>query len=230
MRLPLLASLTLLLVACGPSAEERAAATAAAAAQRAEAEAAQHLADYQARLEEGNVELAAAYGDLIQARYANTQAATALAETFPEVKAQALSLREGRRLAGLWTYQTSPMQGGTQKTAVIYASDGASPRVRLVLRRHSSWGLSVFLLPDADVFECTRCQVAIRLDEGERRWAATKASDPQNPALFIDDKVRFLAALEEAGTLRITVPLKEGERELSFEIGGYDAARFEAGG
>lgn len=229
MRLPVLACLILLLTACGPSAEERAAAAAAAAAQRVEAEAAENLREYEAKLAEGNIELAAAYGDLIQARYPQTAAAQAIADSFPEVKAQALALREQRRLAALWTYQTAPMQGGTQRTAVIYSAD-EGPRVRLVLRRHSSWGLSVFLLPESDIFRCSRCQVPVGLDEAERRWAATKASDAQNPALFIDDKVRFLDAIEDAGELRIRVPVDGGERELVFEVAGYDPARFEAGG
>lgn len=216
---------------CGPSQEERRAAAQAAAAQRAEVEAAEQLRLYEQNRASGNLELAAAYAELILARYPGTEAARALASGIDEVRAQAAEAREARRLASLWRYQTAPMAGGIQRTAVIYSSDGAQPNIRLVLRQHSQWGLSTFLLPDADVFDCRRCQVGIVFDDAApRRFAATKATDPQNPGLFIDDKAAFLAALAKAKTMRIEVPVKGGTRTLMFEVGGYAPVRFEAGG
>ncbi|MBB5015810.1 hypothetical protein [Rehaibacterium terrae] len=216
---------------CGPSPEERRAAAQAAAAQRAEAEAAEQWRLYEQNREDGNIELAAAYAELIVARYPATEAARALVPIIDEVRQQAAEAREARRLASLWRYQTAPMAGGIQKTAVIHSSDGGQPNIRLVLRQHSEWGLSTFLLPDADVFDCRRCQVGIAFDAAApRRFAATKAADPQNPALFIDDKAAFLAALAKAKTMRIEVPVKGGTRTLTFEVGGYAPARFEAGG
>lgn len=226
-----LACYVIVLSGCGPSQEERRAAAQAAAAQRAEAEAAEQLRLYEHNRESGNVELAVAYADLLLARYPATEAAKGIAPTIDEVRARAAEARETRRLASLWRYQTAPMAGGIQKTAVIYSSDGGQPNIRLVLRQHSEWGLSTFLLPDADVIECRRCRIGIAFDDAApRRFAATKAADPQNPGLFIDDKAAFLAALAKAKTMRIEVPVKDGTRTLAFEVGGYEPGRFEAGG
>lgn len=225
-----LACSAIALSGCGPSQEERRAAAQAAAARRAEAEAAEQLRLYEHNRTAGNVELAAAYGELILGRYPGTAAAKSLAESYDAVRAQADEAKEARRLQALWSYQTAPMAGGIQKTAVIHGGDGARPDIRLVLRRHSEWGVSVFLLPGTDVFECKRCQVGIAFDEAApRRFAATKATDPQNPGLFIDDKAAFLDALAKADALRIEVPVKGGTRTLRFEVGGYAPERFEAG-
>lgn len=229
-RIVLGAFIALLLVACGPSEAERRAAAQAAVAQRAEAEAGEQLRLYRQSAEAGNIELAAAYGELIKARYPQTRAASALGEEFAGFKAQAAVLKEQRRLEALWIYQTAPMRGGTQRTATLYSAETSGERLRLILRRHSAWGLSVFLLAPTDLFACDRCQVQIAFDQAEpQSFEASKASSKENPALFIDEEQRFIEAMDHARELRMQVPTFEGGRELRFEVSGYDPARFEAG-
>lgn len=230
MRIVLGAFVVLLLAGCGPSEEERRAAAQAAAAQRAEAEAGEQLRRYRQSVASGNVELAAAYGDLIRARYPQTRAAASLGEEFVRFKAQAAVLKEQRRLQALWLYQTAPMRGGTQRTATVYSADASGERLRLILRQHSDWGLSVFLLAPTDLFACDRCQVQIAFDGAEPQpFEASKADSKEHPALFIDEEQRFIEAMGKARELRMQVPTHEGGRELRFEVGGYDRAQFEAG-
>lgn len=221
--------IVLLIAACGPSAEEQLAAAQAAAAAKAEREAAEQAALYQRNLDTGDIELAAAYGELIVARYPHTQAAQKIAPGLAAIREQAQAAKETRRLESRWTYQTSAVGGGTQRTATIYSEDGANPHVQLVLRQHSKWGLSVFLLPGSDIFRCQHCTATLAADSGVgRRIAVTKSTSKENPALFIDDEKAFLKVLETAKTLTIAVPVSAGQRSLQFSVGGYQSGRFVA--
>lgn len=215
------------LAACGPSAAERQAAAQAAAAAALEREAAQQQALFQHSVDSGNIEIAAAYGEVILARYPGTRAAAAIAPVYAQIKAQADAAKRQQRLQSLWSYQTSPMSGGTQRTATIDSDDGGTPRVQLVLREHTEWGLSVFLLPAADTFRCSQCTASLRVDDGATRpITVTKSSSKENPALFIDNEKGFLKALAKAAVLTLQVPVEGGMRTLHFEVGGYQPERF----
>lgn len=228
-RATLAVSMVLSLAACGPSAAERQAAAQAAAAAALERDAAQQQALFQRSLDSGNIEIAAAYGEVILARYPGTRAANAIAPMYVKVKAQADAVRQQQRLQSLWTYQTSPLAGGTQRTATITSDDAGTPRVQLVLRAHTEWGLSVFLLPATDTFRCNRCTASLRADDGMTRTiAVTKSSSRENPALFIDNEKGFLNALAKAASLTLEVPVEGGMRTLHFQVGGYQAQRFAA--
>lgn len=219
--------IVLLLAACGPSAQEQRAAAQAAAAAKAEREAAEQTVLYQRNLDAGEIELAAAYAELIMARYPRSQAAQRIAPGFAAIREQAQAAKETRRLEALWTYQTSAVGGGTQRTATIYSEDGASPHVQLVLRQHTKWGLSVFLLPGSDIFRCTRCTATLKTDQGAGRViAVTKSTSRENPALFIDDEKALLRLLETAQQVTIEVPVNDGQRCLKFSVAGYQPKRF----
>lgn len=228
---PLILFAALLLAGCGPSAEERQAAARAAAQAAQEREAAEQLAGYRQALAQDNIELAAAYGELIVGRYGNTQAARELGEQFAEIRAQADVLKQQRYLESLWSYQTAPMGGGSQRTASLYSANTSGPRLRLVLRNHTQWGQSAFLLPESDIFVCAKaCRVSVRFDDGPAQaMAASKADSKENPGLFIEDRRAFVAGLENAETVAIDVPVAGGSESFSFEVGGYDPKRFEAG-
>lgn len=228
---PLILFAALLLAGCGPSAEERQAAARAAAQAAQEREAAEQLAGYRQALAQDNIELAAAYGELIVGRYGNTQAARELGEQYADIRAQADALKQQRYLESLWSYQTAPMGGGTQRTASLYSANTSGPRLRLVLRNHTQWGQSAFLLPESDIFVCARtCRVSVRFDDGPAQaMAASKADSKENPGLFIEDRRAFVAGLENAETVAIDVPVAGGGESFSFEVGGYDPKRFEAG-
>ncbi|HBK55788.1 MAG TPA: hypothetical protein DDZ76_05810 [Xanthomonadales bacterium] len=219
------------LAACGPSREEREAAARAAAQAAVEREAAEQLAGYRQALADDNVELAAAYGELIQARYGHTQAARELGEDFAAIREQAEQHKRARYLQSLWTYQTAPMGGGQQRTASLYSEELHGRRLRLVLRDHSEWGRSTFLLPPVDLFVCTgTCRVQIRFDEGPTRpFEATKADSKENPGLFIEDMRGFVTGLMAADRVTIEVPTTDGSQVYGFEVGGYDPERFAAG-
>src|SRR3546814_12193617 len=92
--------IVLLIAACGPSAEQQRAAAQAAAAAKAEREAAAQAVLYQRNLDAGETELAAAYGELVIARYPHTQAAQQIARS------------EERRVGQAWVrpgrYRWSP--------------------------------------------------------------------------------------------------------------------------
>lgn len=219
--------IVLLLAACGPSAQQQRAAAQAAAAAKAEREAAEQAVLYQRNLDAGEIELAAAYAELIIARYPHSQAAQSIAPGFAAIREQAKAAKETRRLESLWTYQTSAIGGGTQRTATIYSEDGASPYVQLVLRQHTKWGLSVFLLPGSDIFRCKRCTATLTTDQGaSSRIAVTKSTSKENPALFIDDEKALLRVLETAQQVTIEVPVNDGQRRLKFSVAGYQPKRF----
>jgi hypothetical protein len=88
------------------------------------------------------------------------------------------------------------MAGGTQSTATIENSQPASgDRVRLVLRRHTSWGQSVFLYGSKPGFVCRgNCSIATHVDG---RTVSVKAFAPSTgePALMIRDDKAFIAML-----------------------------------
>ncbi|MEZ5463595.1 MAG: hypothetical protein R3F00_17630, partial [Dokdonella sp.] len=120
----------------------------AAARAQQEARAEQHYAMYEEMLKAGNAELALPLGDELLKMYPDSAAAARIRPDIEALREKATTEGEARRMARLWTYQTSPMAGGTQSTATIYqSSDGGAngDQVRLVFRRHTDWGQSVFL-------------------------------------------------------------------------------------
>ena len=223
----------LLLAACqqGPSAAQRAAtARAEADAQRA-AEAQREYALYQQMLARKDTELAADLGTQIVQRYPGTAAASAVEKNLPALVAQAKAVRERRRLRALWDYQTGvPMAGGVQNTASIYDTTpgGTQGSIQLILRRQSAWGQSVYLYGQAPGFVCKGlCQVPIRVDGGQPQDWAAYLPPTGEPALFIKNDVRFIAMLEKAHSIEMTVRLKDaGTRNLRYQVGGFQPGDF----
>src|SRR3546814_5376226 len=78
--------------------------------------------------------------DVCSSDLPHTQAAQKIAPGFAAIREQAQAAKETRRLESLWTYQTSAIGGGTQRTATIYSEDDARPHVQLVLRQHRKIG------------------------------------------------------------------------------------------
>ena len=216
-----------LIVSCAPPAptpEQQA----AAAASAAETQANKALELYRTLQKESAWELAAPIGQEIVDTYPSTAAATEVAQTLADAKAKGEQITTRRRLERLWIYQSGEESGGRQNTASIYSSNQAvSDRVRLVLRRHSDWGQSVYLYGDGKGFECRgNCSLAARFDADA---SAIKAYRPETgePALFIRDDKAFLTRL--AKTQKVSIEVVEAgkaPRTLVFEVGGFDAARW----
>lgn len=121
------------------------------------------------------------------------------------------------------------MSGGRQSTASIY-SNGApgGERVRLVLRRHTEWGQSVFLYGQEPGYTCAKeCRVSARFDDDKEKRYLGSIPPTGEPAIFIEEDKAFIARLEKAKRVSIDTEQKgSGSRTLVFDVGGYDPARF----
>lgn len=192
------------------------------------AEAAEKLKFYRDALDHHRDDLAAPIGEEIVNGYAGTPAAAEVEKTLPGIEAKAKSAAERDRLSALWLYQTGMQSGGKQLSASIASSKpGGDASVRLILRRHSKWGQSVYLFGSGKGFVCKdQCEVPMRFDGKPEKWKAylPKTSEP---ALFIKDDSRFIKALAKARLIEMDVVSKEhGKETLTFEVGGYDPGKF----
>ena len=126
------------------------------------------------------------------------------------------------------------MQGGTQSTAVIYNSHPFSndDRVRLVLRRHTEWGQNAFLFGSGKGFVCKgTCTLPATVD-GKATGIKAFAPPSGEPALMISNDKAFIAMLEKAKKITLTVTRKDNDRkeDLVYEVGGFDAGQVAAAG
>lgn len=227
----LIALSTLALVACSqsqsPTAPDHAPAS-APAKPAADAQQAKALEAYRQMLAQKQWEFAAPVGKEIVDKYPGTPAAQEVQQTLADVAAKATTVAAQRRLSALWSYQSGKESGGDQVTASIYSSDlAADRRVRLILRRHSAWGQSVYLFGAGKGFECRGvCSLAAKFDDKPAKIAAY-LPDTGEPAVFVKDDKAFLAKLAQTQKISIDVTEKgKPQRTLVFEVGGYDAAKF----
>jgi hypothetical protein len=193
------------------------------------ADAARNLDTYRQLLRIHNDEMAVTMGKEIVQRFPGSDAAKEVQQTLPAIEKRYTETSEENRLAGLWLYQVSPMAGGTQSTATIQNSQPASgDRVRLVLRRHTSWGQSVFLYGSKPGFVCRgNCTIAGTADGKSVRIKAFAPSTGE-PALMIRDDKAFLAMLQKAKKITMDVTLADGDKKqtLVYEVGGFDPSRW----
>ncbi len=201
-----------------------------------EARGAELLAVYEAARADGDFEIAEARGDELRQRHGETEAAATMRRTLGEVRVQADKMRDSRRLIRLWEYQKIPAAGGIQNTAALYSrvevdpesEVAATPDARLILRRHPEWGESAYLVLAQQALTCgPPCVMQIRFDDGEpQRYTGDPADTGTGPALFIEDRDRFLAAMTQATRVRIELP-RSGHLVpvFEFEVGGFVPAR-----
>ena len=219
-----------LLAACSPHSGTP---TPTAAQQKTQADAtaaARNLDTYRQLLKLHNDEMVVTMGKDIVSRFPNSDAAKEVAQTLPDVEKRYEANHEKNRLAALWTYQVAPMAGGTQSTASLYSRRrGDDEQVRLVLRRHSSWGQSAFLYGSKPGFVCRgNCTISGTADGKPVR---IKAFAPQGgePALMMGDDKAFIALLGKTRELDLDVTLLNGKKDqtLVFEVGGFDPAKWQ---
>jgi hypothetical protein len=219
--------LAVLIAACappGPTPEEQAAAAAAAV----EAQANKALELYRTLIKEESWELAAPIGQEIVDKYPGSAAAGEVATTLSDARTKGEAITARRRLQQLWIYQSGEESGGQQNVASIYSSDAvASARVRLVLRRHTDWGQSVYLFGSGKGFECRgNCSLDARIDGKPAKINAYLPATGE-PALFIRDDKAFLATMQAARRIELDVRENgKAPRTLVFEVGGFDASRW----
>jgi hypothetical protein len=218
----------LALAGCNSQDQEQAAAPAATAQNDA---AARKLDTYRQLQRIHNDEMTVTMGHDILDRYPGSAAAKEVEQTLPEIEKRWKTASETRRLAALWIYQVSPMQGGTQSTATIYSSrPSGNDRVRLVLRRHTEWGQNAFLYGGGHGFVCRgNCTLHATFD-GKEHGIKAFAPSTGEPALMIRDDKDFIARLAKAKKITMDVTLVDGEKKetLVYEVGGFDPAKWKA--
>ncbi|HEX6613787.1 MAG TPA: hypothetical protein VF022_07995 [Rhodanobacteraceae bacterium] len=191
-------------------------------------QAAQKLKLYRQMLGAHRDDLAAPIGEEIVGDYPNSPAAAEVQKTLPGIQAKAKAKAEADRLAALWLYQAGTQSGGRQITASISSSKpGGAAAVRLILRRHSKWGQSVYLFGSGGGFVCKgQCEVPMHFDGKPEKWKAYLPRTGE-PALFIKEDSRFIKAMEKARTIEMDVVTRDhGKETLSFEVGGFDPGKF----
>jgi hypothetical protein len=188
-----------------------------------------NLDTYRQLLRIQNDEMAVSLGNDIIKRFPDSDAAKEVQKTLPEIEKRYTRVSEEKRLTGLWLYQLSPMAGGTQSTATVYTSQpSGDDRVRLVLRRHTSWGQSVFLYGNVPGFVCRgNCTIPTTIDGKSMRIKAF-APPTGEPALMIRDDKGFLKMLHDAKKISMDVTLVKGEKKqtLVYEVAGFDADKW----
>lgn len=221
--------LGLILAACSDSG--RAPGNAPANPQPRGPSAEQQFVLYQQMLEADNAELALPLGDEILRTFPESPQAAKVREDIEALRARATNEAETRRLSRLWSYQVAPMGGGQQSTASIHSSTVPPPgeeRVRLVLRRHTEWGQSVFLYGNEPGFTCAKaCRVDVKFDDEPARSTLASIPPTGEPAIFIEDDKAFIAKLARSRSVTIQVQPRQADKHtLLFEVGGYDADKF----
>ncbi len=208
-----------------PSADQVAAAKA-----QMEAKAEQHYAMYEQMLKADNAELALPLGDELLKLYPQSAAAARLRPTIEALREKATTEGETRRMSRLWSYQISPMAGGTQSTATIYSNEDLGPeKVRMVFRRHTEWGQSVFLYGSEPGFSCAKnCRVTMTFDDGKPTTMEGSIPPTGEPAIFIEEDKKFIAQVGKSKKVAIDVTVKgKPSTTLHFDIGGYDEKKFQ---
>jgi hypothetical protein len=218
---------TATMAACSQSSEPQAAQQAPVDNQADEA--AKKLETYQQLLKLHNDGPAVQLGHEIVDKYPDTPAAAEVKKTLDDLETNYKATSEKARLTALWLYQTSPMQGGTQSTATIQSTRPTGEEtVRLILRRHTAWGQTVFLYATAGKgFVCKGdCTLKATFDGKPKTLKAFRPPTGE-PALIFRNDPQFIKDM--AKTKRITidvVTVSRGETTLTFETGGFDDGKW----
>lgn len=192
-------------------------------------EAAKKLETYQQLLKLHNDGPAVQLGHEIVDKYPDTPAAAEVKKTLDNLETNYKASSEKARLTALWLYQTSPMQGGTQSTATIQSSQPTGEAsVRLILRRHTAWGQTVFLYATTGKgFVCKGdCTLKATFDGKPKTLNAFRPPTGE-PALIFRNDPQFIKDMAKTKRLTIdVVTVSRGETTLTFDTGGYDAEKW----
>ena len=218
-----------LLAGCSPQSGQPAASSVQSQQQAQDADAARKLDTYQQLLRIKNDEMTVTMGHDILDHYPGSAAAKEVQESLPAIEQRWKENSEKNRLAALWLYQVSPMAGGTQSTATIVSSQpSGGEQVQLVLRRHTSWGQSVFLYGSKPGFICHgNCTLTAMVD-GKPAHIKVFAPPTGEPALMMVDDKGFISMLQKAKKISLDVTFAAGEKKqtLVYEVGGFDPTKW----
>lgn len=236
LRVILLLAAALVVSACDSSQERQKAAAEAAAAQAAvkERKAEEIGKQFDMQYAQHNWELARAHGEELVVMHPDSPVTARIKPQYEEAKAKADEVREQRRMAGLWEYQSVAVKGGSQLSAAIYSKKpvdtgaGHPYPVRLIFRDHPAWGRSSYLVLENGDFDCYGgCKVQVTLDDkAPRAMAASRPKTDEAIAMFIEDERALWRMARGAKTMSIEFPVKPGgKRTALFEVGGLDPER-----
>ena len=217
-----------LLAACTDKNAPPPAPAAAAAQPAANVQAAKSLDMYRQLLQSGSFELAGPIGQEIVAKYPGSPEAKEVQETLTDTLAKADGITKRRRLEKLWIYQSGKESGGDQTTASIYNSQPGSDHVRLILRRHSQWGQSVYLFGSGKGFDCGKsCTITTHFDDRAPEKLKAYAPETGEPAIFLSDDKGFIAKMDKSEKVTFDVtPKGKTPETLVYEVGGYAGDKF----
>ncbi|MGY4517345.1 hypothetical protein ACVWWW_002913 [Lysobacter sp. HA18] len=222
--------LVLMLAACGQAPDPNAAAN--AKAQQDAVAAADMAKQLEGQIAASNWTLAHATCDVLEFRYPQSDVVKKFATQCADAKSKADEQNESARLAGLWSYQTSPVGKGKQLNASIYSKNAidtgaGSTHVRLIFRDHPSWGRSSYLVLDNGDFNCySGCALKMKVDGVAKTMAGSRPNTKEAIAMFIKDERALWRTVGKAKTLEITVPLKGAPAQTAvFEVGGIDTSK-----
>jgi hypothetical protein len=223
------------LAACQPAEDPKAAAAAAAAQAAAKEQKAQEIGkQFDAQYSQRNWELARAHGEELVVMHPDSPVTARIKPQYEEAKLKAEEVREQRRVAGLWEYQSIAVKGGSQLSAAIYSKqpvdvgDGTAHPVRLIFRDHPEWGRSSYLVLENGDFNCYGgCKVQVTLDDkAPKAMAASRPKTDEAIAMFIEDERALWRMTRGVKTMAIEFPVKAGgKRTAVFEVGGLDHGR-----
>lgn len=199
-----------------------------AQAQAEAAEAGNQLQTYRKMLQMKNDEMASQLGEEIVKQFPDSDAAKEVQQTLPQVEQRWKETSEKQRLSALWTYQVGPMEGGTQSTASLFSTSPSGDRtVRLVLRRHTKWGQSVFMFGTGHGFVCkSNCMIQAQFD-GKPHPLRAFLPTTGEPAIFIRDDKPFIDVMEKTKRITMNVEMQDGGKQtIVFEVGGYDPSKW----
>jgi hypothetical protein len=231
----LVALASIALLAPGCKGEDPQAAAQAAAAEDAAAEQAAEVVEQQfaAAVAQQDWTLARGYGEVLLMDHAGTAAAKRVEAQLGGINAKVTQEQAQSRLRALWSYQTEPVQGGSQLSAAIFSkamvdTGGGAKPVRLIFRDHPDWGRSSYLTLEAGDFDCYGgCRVQVAVDGARpRAMAASRPDTDEAIAMFIEDERALWRLAKDAQVMRIEFPVKAGgTRTAEFETGGLDPER-----
>ncbi|GAB3347050.1 hypothetical protein [Lysobacter tyrosinilyticus] len=235
-RLTLILASALALSACDSAEKQKAAEQAAAAAQAAvkEQKAEELGKQFDKEYAAHNWDMARAHGEELVVMHPDSPVSARIKAQYEEARGKSDALREQRRMAGLWEYQSIPVKGGNQLSAAMYSKKavdtgvGTPYPVRLIFRDHPSWGRSSYLVLENGDFDCYGgCKVQVTLDDkAPKAMAASRPKTDEAIAMFIEDEGALWRMAGSAKTMTIEFPVKMGgKRTAMFEVGGLDKGR-----
>ena len=197
-----------------------------------EAQGEQHFALYDQMIKADNAELALPLAEELLTMYPQSAAAARVGKDIEALRERAHGEGESRRMSRLWAYQVAPMAGGTQSTASI--NSNADPKVagepvRLVLRRHTEWGESVFLYGNEPGFTCGKpCRITLHFDDAKPVTLEGSIPPTGEPAIFIEEDKAFVKRMQAAKRVAIDVNEKgRAPRSLVFDVGGFSVDKYQ---